>query len=699
MNEKEFSYFALNHRDKWAAGFGQSTRVTPEGYLSLWPGERVASADEIRRTSGFAVDGRGNLFIIDAPNCRIYQYLTGCQQFHALRCIGGCGSLPGQFRFSSKAEQRHLGWLALGQHTLYVSDTLNHRVQAFYLPGYQLRFILGVGELDHPKDLQVDRRGRLYVLDEGHRQIVRYNRHGEFDGIWGEAYLKQPQNIALDAEDNLYVLDSAGMCVLKLSPQGELLGILVERFTAIKADFQPAGLAVDDRQMIYVGEKGVGEDLHIYIFDPEGEYRGRFGQYDGECYQLQAVAGKLYTNWGKRGEIVLLNGEGGFLAEGIYYAPRFDSQQGKTPWHRLVMDGELPANTKVQIYCYAADQQETTGGTPIDGQYIDAHNEWRPVLSSPRNNLPTQDALFDDVQGRYLWLKIRLFGDEAQTPLIRRLTVYLPRISYLRYLPATYQEDKTGKSILERYLSLFESLSFDLEQVIARVPAYFDARATPAEFLNWLGGWLAIARDDNWPEAKQRELLDNIFPLYQQRGTIEGLKALVKLYCGREPLIIEHFQQYQPLVLAANAVVGRSTVVGRPRTKPLILETSSRIGEFRLVENPGSAEEPFTAEAFYFTIMVNTTRLENAQQLASLRRIIESEKPAHTHCRIITSGGEMQLGVHAFLEVDTILSRGYRPMRLGTHAIIGRQTYVSSKYRYEGAIEARSRIGIDTVLN
>lgn len=699
MNEQDFTYFALNHRDKWGEGFGRSTRVTPEGYLGLWPGERIASAGEIRRASGFAAGERGHLYIIDAPECRIYQYQTASRQLQPLRCIGECGSLPGQFRFSSKAEQRHLGWLALGRRTLYVADSLNHRVQAFYLPDFQLRFILGEGMLDHPRDLQVDFHGRLYVLDEGHRRILCYNRCGDFTGIFGEADLEQPQNIALDREGNLYVLDSAARCILKFSRDGALLEKLAEGLGMIKPGMQPSGLAVDEQLMIYVGEKGAGADLHIYVFDRTGTYRGSFGRYDGECYQLQAAAGGLYVNWGKRGDIALLNGEGGYLAEGSYYSARFDSQRARTPWHRLVMDGELPRNTKVQIYGYAADELETPGGTPIDGQFIDDHNEWRPVLSSPRNNQFTRDALFDDVQGRYLWLKIRLFGDETHTPLIRRLTVYLPRRSFLRYLPATYQEDDTGKSILERYLSLFESLSFDLEQVIARVPAYFDARGTPAEFLNWLDSWLAIARDDNWPEAKQRELLANIFPLYQQRGTIAGLKALVKLYCGREPLIIEHFQQNQPLVVAANAVVGHSTVVGRTRTKPLVLESSSHIGEFRLVENPGSAEEPFSADAFHFTILVNTTGLENAQQLASLRRIIETDKPAHTHCRIVTSEGEMRLGVHASLEVNTRLSRGYRPMRLGVDAAVGRQTYLSSKYRYEGAIGVRSRIGIDTILN
>ena len=43
-----------------------------------------------------------------------------------------------------------------------------------------------------------------------------------------------------------------------------------------------------------------------------------------------------------------------------------------------------------------------------------------------------RDALFiDDIQGRYLWFKLILSGNEILSPVIKSVTIFFPRISYL----------------------------------------------------------------------------------------------------------------------------------------------------------------------------------------------------------------------------------------------------------------------------
>ena len=109
------------------------------------------------------------------------------------------------------------------------------------------------------------------------------------------------------------------------------------------------------------------------------------------------------------------------------------------------------------------------------------------------------------------------------------------RLSYLRYLPATYQENEKGREFLERFLSMFESMSYDMEHTIKRLTKYFDPQAVEKEFLNWLASWMGIIYDENWPEQSKRELIKRAYQLYKIRGTIDGLKEIIKLYSGKSP--------------------------------------------------------------------------------------------------------------------------------------------------------------------
>ena len=121
-------------------------------------------------------------------------------------------------------------------------------------------------------------------------------------------------------------------------------------------------------------------------------------------------------------------------------------------------------------------------------------------------------------------------------------------------------------------------------RTIAGVAKYFDPQAVNSEFLDWLGTWIAVLRDYNWPEEKRREFLKRAYRLYKVRGTVRGLKEMVELFTGGEPLIIEHYRLQTPMVLSANSTLGTSTVVGKRFRRRLVIEESSRIGEFALIE-------------------------------------------------------------------------------------------------------------------
>lgn len=708
MNEtaaQEFRYFVINTPEKWRQGFGSSVVLNREGHLTLAPKQEISSLGDLGHATGIAVDKQNNVFILDALTCELFRYSRQDETVVRVNCFGGCGQDYGEFRFASAAGEEFSGGLAFTRSTLLVADTYNHRVQGFYLPYYQIRFVLGreencepvrgtdPGEFNEPRDIVADSRGHFYVLDYGNRRIQKFNRIGQFRRFIGtDEMFEQPESIAIDSSDCIYVVDSGNSTVEKFDSLGNHLRTIID-FSQLDCPIQPSGIAVDPDHLIYVGEQGSGDDLHIYQFDSSGRYLGYFGQYSERCLKLIADRnGGVYGSCGGEGQVFGFTGDEAFEPEGVYYSRVFDSTIEECNWHRLALELQPAEKARLDIFFYASDKQTTT-------EEIDADERWLPVLNSPHNSIIGTDALFLEGVGRYLYLKFAFFGDGLHSYKVEQCKVYFERQSYLRYLPAIYQQDPQGRDFMERLLSLFESLNLEVEDEIAHMARYFDPEVVGNEFLDWLSSWLALMQDKNWPEEKHRAFLRRAYQLYKIRGTLSGLKALVQLFTEAEVTVIEHFRLLTPMVVGAASTTGITTVVGNTPITPLLVEDSSQIGEFALKETPDKPQAPFEFNAFDFSILADTSRLTNPEQIDALYRLIEEEKPAHTRCRIRTSEGEMQLGKHSLLQVDTTLSRGFQAMRLGTTSRLGKESFVGTYHCRRGMLGMRSSIAVDARLN
>ncbi|MDB9315303.1 phage tail protein [Spirulina sp. CS-785/01] len=160
-----------------------------------------------------------------------------------------------------------------------------------------------------------------------------------------------------------------------------------------------------------------------------------------------------------------------------------------------------------------------------------------------------------------------------------------PLSSYLDYLPAYLQTDP----VLGQFLLAFERVlsglpdqeppfhpqiisnesgsEYGLETIISQIHTYLDPQQTPAEFLPWLAGWVALSLGEDWDEAVKRQFISQIVPLYRIRGTLRGLKKMLSIYLehsglsypDRKIAIFEfddrpHYFQVQ-LVLPSNQVL------------------------------------------------------------------------------------------------------------------------------------------------
>jgi sugar lactone lactonase YvrE len=110
-------------------------------------------------------------------------------------------------------------FLALRGDTLYVSDTMNARVQlrsaatGAYLDKVGARGMY-VGNLVRPKGVALDGEGNLYVVESYHDHLLVYNRDGDFlMSIGGGAGKKigqyyLPSGVWTDARNRVYLADT-----------------------------------------------------------------------------------------------------------------------------------------------------------------------------------------------------------------------------------------------------------------------------------------------------------------------------------------------------------------------------------------------------------------------------------------------------------------------------------------------------------
>lgn len=250
----------------------------------------------------------------------------------------------------------------------------------------------------------------------------------------------------------------------------------------------------------------------------------------------------------------------------------FDGEEPDCIWHRMIIDARIPPGTSVQIYSRTANTTQELNGLPWftepsfykRTQGSELARADAPICVDEHSG--SFEFLFQSAVGRYLELRLQLAGTRQKTPLVRACRIYYPRYSWLkRYLPAVYQDDERSSVFLDRFLANVEGLYTQMEDKIANAELLFDTRTTPPEFLEWLGEWLGAFVDPLWDEKRKRLFIDNAALLFNWRGTLAGLRALVKLsidecpdtrifdslrfpehdqdgiFAGRDVRIVEHF--------------------------------------------------------------------------------------------------------------------------------------------------------------
>jgi phage tail-like protein len=661
--------------------------------------DATQQAAEFKCPSALCSDGRGKLFVVDAALNLVKCIDLARSSVTTLPAIGGKGVTPRQLN-----EPRGIALLSTG--AVVVSDTGNHRVKIFAPATYALLQDWGENDaFDQPRQpngqkmfrspwaVAVDACNVVYVVDRGNRRIQKIHADGVWQDELSDKQWVSPTRLALGPEGMIALVD-AGLNAVSLIKSG-----VSQTLSSVN---RPRSVAIDSEARVYVGDdEGL---IHVFVSDPNNlnEYQlagsGVMG-FDGgivdlvwdNTYGLLAIVAE--TSNGRRQRLWKINPKGAPVRTGTFITHALDSNIPNCQWHRVLLDASLPKGTSIQIDSFSAESDPQKKHTaqvvdPLDLSF----NQWKLCIKAGTDN---PDCLVQSGPGRYLWLRLTFNSNGLTTPQadrqpvspssipargspeVRSMKVFYPRVSYLQYLPAVYQENENSRLFLDRFLSIFQSEFDDLDRQIDRIWQLFNPGSVPAKALRWLASWLALVVDPTWSENKLRGMLKKAFQAQCQRGTLKGLVQAIHDYAGAHAVVVEHFKLRRlPILTAGPALSDGTRLWSKDFYKRLQLSVNSRIGDFQLVSDPPPDVEPLNQDANQFTVLFLADAYGSGDSEQRISQVVEREKPVHTQAAICPMLSRFRVGVQSTVGIDSVVG-GISYLTLSRTSTLGYDSILS----------------------
>jgi len=210
---------------------------------------------------------------------------------------------------------------------IFVSDTVKRMVNVFDKPEARY-FEIGVsppGELFKPMGLDVDKHGNLYVCDASMKQVIVFDRDGNYLRTLGERdNFSRPAGIAVDPDGNrVFVVDTGGVksdwhrIVVLDAQTGELLNTISHRGNQPGELNLPRDLTIAADGYLYVVDGG---NFRIQVFTQQGEFIrafGEIGRQGGQFSRPKGIgsdkAGNIYVADAAFGNMQIFNPQGQLL--------------------------------------------------------------------------------------------------------------------------------------------------------------------------------------------------------------------------------------------------------------------------------------------------------------------------------------------------------------------------------------------------
>ncbi|MCP4491460.1 MAG: S8 family serine peptidase, partial [Gammaproteobacteria bacterium] len=291
----------------------------------------------------------GEIYIADTGHGAIKKFNRFGDYVNSL---GSVGTADGEFKGPQDVA------LDVANSVLYVADTGNHRIQKFASTDYTHLLSFGTegsgnGQLQLPRDIEVDTSGNLYVCDSENGRIVKFDSSGNWVANIGENDgLINPYGLDLDTSGNIYVADTYNHRILKYASDGTLLlqfgseGIDSGEFT------YPRDVAVSPTGELFVADT---ENYRIQRFDVTGSFINSYGAFV-EFYSPQKVLAssdnKVYVIDSGTNKLTVYDTTS--YITNVYADPTVFSPDGDGFVDTTSIHFTLPEPSKVSVTLYSA---------------------------------------------------------------------------------------------------------------------------------------------------------------------------------------------------------------------------------------------------------------------------------------------------------------------------------------------------------
>ncbi|MGA2890184.1 MAG: choice-of-anchor D domain-containing protein [Terracidiphilus sp.] len=281
-----------------ATSYLQGTGVGPQ--VNFLPGaESTVLTSDLSYPSGVAVDGSGNVYIVDSGNSRILKetlsagsYTESTVPTSALNwpsgvAVDGSGNLyiadsgnnrvlketlTGSSYTESTVPTSALNWpsgVAVdGSGNIYIADSGNNRILVEILTaGSYTESSVPTSALSYPSGVVVDGSGNIYISDSGNNRILM---EALTAGSYAESTvptsaLSYPSDVAVDGGDNVYIVDTGNNRVLKETLSS---GSYTESTVPTSSLAYPSGIVVGGNGNVYIADSGNNRALKEDFSDP-----------------------------------------------------------------------------------------------------------------------------------------------------------------------------------------------------------------------------------------------------------------------------------------------------------------------------------------------------------------------------------------------------------------------------------------------
>ncbi|GAB4029185.1 NHL domain-containing protein [Spirosoma gilvum] len=249
----------------------------------------LATGANLSNPVSIAVDGSGNLYIVDQGNHRIRK-VTPAGSITTVVGNGAYGFSGDGGQATSASLANAAGVAVDGSGNLYIADSQNNRVRKV-TPAGSITTVAGTGtagfsgdgdqatsaRLANPTGVAVDGAGNLYIADQQNHRIRKVDALGIITTVAGSATagyggdgglatvasLNSPTGVSVDGSGNLYIADSQNNRIRKVLASGTIATVAGDGTAGFGGDSglaitaslnNPFGISVDGSGNLFIAD-------------------------------------------------------------------------------------------------------------------------------------------------------------------------------------------------------------------------------------------------------------------------------------------------------------------------------------------------------------------------------------------------------------------------------------------------------------